>query len=93
MIQEHALFQKSVSPRLGSCVDLAVSGDAKLANFGTVNFSLWELAAHGPFGGNGAGYADELNDAMVLNMAVGGKNLASAKILNGTAVQVKYTGA
>lgn len=84
----------STSSMMGGNADFVVSGDSsKLANFGSVDFSIVELAAREPFGGNGTGVSDLLDNAMILSMATGGKTLASAKVLNASAVSVNYSGA
>ena len=82
----------------GGCADFVVSGDSsKLPDFGTVNFAIGGLGAHGSFGPDNGTVADAIgylvNNGMFLNMGAGGKNLAETKVLNSTSLQVKYVGA
>ena len=96
MVQEHALIQHScnkTNPLLGSCADLVVSGDDKLADFGTIEFAITEIGTTKPFKDNIISISDLLNDAERWNMIDSAGTIANTTILDETRVQVKFIGA
>jgi len=81
----------SSSALLGSCVDLAVSGDNNLANFGTVKFEFTEIGAKN--GWEGGEISNLFDDAEIFTWRNNGVQLTDTKVLNGTnSVEIKYVG-